>query len=281
MMSLGNIAKSALKRRMSREQWVRLRRHYVAIRSRLISNDLRALATLHGTDKWNSHWYAQHYQRHFQSLRRKRINLLEIGVGGYDDPHAGGESLRMWKQFFPRAQIYGIDIHDKSPHEETRITIFQGSQCDAEFLRHVAQRIGRLDIVVDDGSHVNEHVIASFEVLFPLLADGGIYAIEDTQTSYWPGDHGGSDDLGSPLTSMNRLKRLIDGLNYEEFVDPSYRPNYFDRHVVSAHFYHNLAFIYKGVNAEGTNRDILFGGRDRSHGATIAAIEAPVMTESY
>jgi hypothetical protein len=261
-MSLRNIAKAALKPRVSREQWARLRRRYVAIQSRFVSSDLTALATLHGTDKWGSHWYAQHYQRHFQPLRRKPINLLEIGVGGYDDPQAGGESLRMWKQFFPRAQIYGIDIHDKSPHEEDRITIFQGSQCDGDFLRQVVQRIGRVDIIIDDGSHINEHVIASFEALFPLLADDGIYAIEDIQTSYWPGDYGGSEDLCFPSTSMNRLKRLIDGLNYEEFVDPQYRPSYFDRHVVSTHFYHNLAFIYKGLNVEGTNRDKILGNQE-------------------
>ncbi|HEX5445016.1 MAG TPA: class I SAM-dependent methyltransferase [Pirellulales bacterium] len=217
------------------------------------------MATIHGTDKWNSHWYAQHYQRHFQPLRRKRLNLLEIGIGGYDDPFDGGGSLRMWKQFFPRAKIYGIDIHEKSAHAEPRVAVFRGSQCDPDFLHKVARQIGRIDIIIDDGSHVNEHAIASFECLFPLLADGGIYAIEDTQTSYWPGSYGGSTDLSCASTTMNRLKRLVDGLNYREFLDPHYSPSYFDRHVVSAHFYHNLAFIYKGDNEENTNRERFVG----------------------
>ena len=60
-------------------------------------NDLNRLALLFHADKWGSHWYTQHYQRYFQPLRDKTLNLLEIGVGGYESPNEGGESLRMWK----------------------------------------------------------------------------------------------------------------------------------------------------------------------------------------
>ena len=51
---------------------------------------------------------------------------------------------------------------------------------------------------------------------------------------------------------MNYFKNLADGLNYEEFDNPFYRPTFFDEHIVSIHFYHNLIFIYKGLNNEGT-----------------------------
>jgi len=52
---------------------------------------------------------------------------------------------------------------------------------------------------------------------------------------------------------MNFLKRLTDGLNYEEIARKDYRQSYFDRSIVSLHFYHNLVFIYKGRNKEGSN----------------------------
>ena len=74
----------------------------------LCRRDLIKLAMLSGTDKWGAHWYAAHYARHFQHLRRKQITLLEIGIGGYDDPKAGGGSLRMWRRYFPNAQIVGL-----------------------------------------------------------------------------------------------------------------------------------------------------------------------------
>jgi hypothetical protein len=217
----------------------------------LIGRNLRALATVYRTDKWNSHWYAQHYERHFASRRRRPLVILEIGIGGEDDPRGGGGSLRMWRTYFPNGRIYGIDIFDKSAHDERRIKTFRGSQVDEEFLDKVIADIGRPDIIIDDGSHRNDHVIKTFHKLFPSLTDTGIYAVEDTQTSYWPGWLGGSSEhLNSHNTSMGFLKGLIDGLNHKEFVRDKYTPTYFDEHIVAMHFYHNLVFIYKGLNSE-------------------------------
>jgi Cephalosporin hydroxylase len=221
--------------------------------SRFYSNDLNKLATLHETDKWNKHWYTQHYQRHFHHLRQKRLNLLEIGVGGYENPHKGGNSLRMWKHYFPHANIYAIDIHDKHLLEQKRIKIFQGSQVDEQFLKDVYKQTGSsLDIIIDDGSHINDHVIRTFKILFPLLQNGGIYAVEDTQTSYWPKYGGDSENLNNRNTMMNFFKGLTDCLNHAELN--SHEPTYFDTHIVEMHFYHNLVFVHKGLNDEGSSR---------------------------
>ena len=96
----------------------------------VFGRNLSALAQIYDTDKWGGHFYTPHYQRHFRNMRRNSVKLLEIGVGGYDDPKEGGRSLRMWKRYFPNGRIYSMDIVDKSPHEESRIRIFQGSQVD-------------------------------------------------------------------------------------------------------------------------------------------------------
>jgi hypothetical protein len=216
--------------------------------------NLPALAAYFGTDKWGQHWYAGHYQKHFGALRRERLRLLEIGVGGYGDPRSGGESLRMWKAFFPNASIYGIDITDKHAHDERRIRTFVGSQDDAAFLQRLSGEVGPFDIVIDDGSHMNAHVIRSFQILFPLLSEHGLYVVEDTQTAYWS-EFGGAPpaDAFAP-TSMNFLKGLVGGLNHREFPrGPDFAPGYFERHIVALHFYHNLVFIQKGVNDEPSN----------------------------
>jgi hypothetical protein len=218
------------------------------------SGNLARLATVFGSDKEGAHHYTQHYDRHFRRLRYERLNILEIGIGGYDDPVAGGGSLRMWKAYFPRARVFGIDIYDKAAHDERRIKTFQGSQVDEAFLHRVANEIGTIDIVIDDGSHHNEHVIETFRILFPLLSPNGIYVVEDLQTSYWDdGNWGGSKDLAAPHTSMNFFKCLADGLNYEEYRVAGYVPSYYDRHVVGVQFYHNLVFVSKGANQEGSN----------------------------
>lgn len=162
----------------------------------------------------------------------------------------------MWKAFFPYANIYGLDIYDKSYHDEDRIKTYVGSQTDEALLRRIVGEAGGFDIIIDDGSHLNEHIITTFKILFPLLNNDGIYAIEDLQTSYWErdafgNDWGGSRDLQAPYTSINFLKTLIDCLNYEEFMIADYAPTYFDRHIKGVAFYHNLAFIVKGLNEEG------------------------------
>lgn len=219
----------------------------------LFGSDLKALAVVYGSDKWGSHWYAQHYERHFSCLRKQRLNILEIGIGGYDDPEAGGESLRMWRAYFPNSRIFGIDICDKSAHDERRIKTFCGSQADEKFLSEVVREIGDIHLIVDDGSHRNEHVLGTFRFLFPKLNKDGIYVVEDTQTSYWPGVGGSSSDLDRPDTTIGFFKKLVDGLNYAEFDKPHYAPTYYDKNITAIHFYHNMVFIQKGFNSEGSN----------------------------
>lgn len=255
-MTIGARLKTAAKRMLGPDKAEIANRIYLN-RTRLSdgSGYLAKLATILGSDKWGLHWYAQHYARHFAPFRWKKITLIEIGIGGEENPHHGGGSLRAWKWFFARGSIVGIDIYDKSPHNARRIRTYKGSQADADFLRRVVADTGAPDIIIDDGSHRNEHVLASFEVLFPLLKPGGIYVVEDIQTSYWPmfGGGRGAHMADDAPTSMEFFKRLADGLNHAEYLEPGYSPTYSDRHVVSVHFYHNLVFIYKGLNDEKSN----------------------------
>ena len=156
---------------------------------------------------------------------------MEIGVGGYENPNEGGNSLRMWKSYFKKSNIFGIDIFDKSNLNEDRIKIFQGSQTDEAFLKSVVSEIGKIDIVIDDGSHINNHVIETFKIIFPLINKDAIYIIEDLQTSYWTIsdgiDWGGSHDLNDPKTSMNFIKGLVDCINHKDFEVNRLHPNIF------------------------------------------------------
>ena len=213
----------------------------------MTDDSLRTIAIRMGTDKEGAHSYTDAYDRHLGHLRREPITLLEIGIGGYADPAQGGASLRAWKAYFPFARIIGLDIEDKSPLAEERITILRGDQGDKDFLEQMALEHGPFDIVIDDGSHHCKHVIASFEALFPHVTEHGIYAIEDLQTSYWE-TYGGSSSADRTGTSMTMLHALVDGLNYSELDVVGYEPTYSDRWVRSATFYHNLAFIEKGQN---------------------------------
>jgi demethylmacrocin O-methyltransferase len=226
--------------------------HAVLVACEAQPTDLGELSTRFGSDKWASfHWYTQHYSRHFARLRTKPIRLLEIGIGGYQYEDLGGESLRMWQRYFPRGLVYGLDIFPKPGVHGPRIRTVQGDQSDPEFLDELGCRLGPFDIVIDDGSHINDHVKTSFGGLFPHVRSGGLYVIEDLQTAYWPGYGGDDHDLVNADTSIRMLKALVDGLNYQELRKSNENtPFCTDRHVVGLHFYHNLAVIEKGLNVE-------------------------------
>jgi hypothetical protein len=236
--------------------------NYSALRSRLSGGQRARLKTLaalavdwlplpwslefigwrFATDK-ATHGYLEHYARHFQRFRQQPINILEIGIGTYG-PQGGGASLRMWQRYFSRARIHGLDIVDKRKHAGGRVSVHQGDQSDKPFLVDLARRIGPLQIIIDDGSHVNEHVLASFEALFPLLEVGGVYVIEDMQTSYLRSMGGSSTDLLHPGTSMNLVKDLCDEVN-SMFI-ANRKPSPWSRWIESVHVYRNVAFIVKG-----------------------------------
>lgn len=210
----------------------------------LFCNNLKVLANIYKTDK-RGHDYLEKYQMHFSSLRFKRINLLEIGVGGYDDPNAGGNSLRMWKKYFPFGRVHGIDIVDKSSLSERRIQIHQGSQTDLPFLESVMEKVLPVTIIIDDGSHISKDVITTFKFLFPKLKKGGWYVVEDIQTSYWKVFEGDPKDLANPRTSMNFFKQLTDSVNSSEFERDDGSDGTFDDHIDSIHFYYNMVLIKK------------------------------------
>jgi hypothetical protein len=149
--------------------------------------------------------YLPIYDKIFSPFAGAPIKFLEIGV-------SRGGSLRMWRQYFgDDAILFGIDI-DKAcavldgKHAKVRI----GSQNDPVFLKRVVDEMGGLDIVLDDGSHHASDQRDSFDVLFPLLSDGGLYVIEDLHTSYWPKSEGGLRRRGA---AIEFLKDKIDEIH--------------------------------------------------------------------
>jgi hypothetical protein len=213
---------------------------------------LTRLAIRHGTDKWGSHFYTPLYHDLFSRLRDRPIRLLEIGVGGYQLATVGGASLAMWAEYFPHGQITGIDIAEKRLTLPPRVKLFRGSQDDPAFLKTVCDERGPFDIVIDDGSHMPKHVVASFEALFPAVADGGSYVIEDIQTAFLPAFGGSISDGGATL---KLVQTLIECLNHAEIAvaDRSRQFPAYAKQIKSLRAFHNLVVIEKGDNSEPSN----------------------------
>ncbi len=111
--------------------------------------------------------------------------VLEIGIGYREmalkwRDYQTGASLLMWREFFPNAQIYGIDILPNALYNDERIESFLCDQTKKEDLENLIKKIvSDVDLIVDDGSHKTEDQIFSCLTLMPIVNKNVIYIVED------------------------------------------------------------------------------------------------------
>lgn len=202
-------------------------------------NDLLYQLSLKYSPTKRRHDYLKRYNFHFYPIREKVKKVLEIGVDR-------GESLAMWKEYFPNAEIHGLDINEEcQKFNDDRVKVHIGDQSNQKYLDSLGKQNGFFDVIIDDGSHIHDHIIKSFTSLYPYLNNKGYYVIEDVVNNY---------------DTTNFFTRYAFGINYypsnKATVDePSYKN--FDinncediKNVVGLNFYRHLIFIKKGFNPE-------------------------------
>ena len=214
------------------------------------SIDLNELAIKYNTDKSSkNHNYVKTYDKYFKDIKNEFKNVLEIGV-------LNGSSLKMWEEYFPNATIYGIDMNPNCKQYETeRCKIIVSKQDDEELIKtHIKDKKLVFDTIIDDGSHISNHQISSFNLLFDNLKNGGLYIIEDVCCSYWESHEGGYKKSG---TVIEHFKEKIDDINYFGFKGDLYdrrreyitsiknNLTFFEKNVNSIHFYNSIIIIEK------------------------------------
>lgn len=141
----------------------------------IINNELFEIGMKYETDKV-SHFFLHHYDKEFNKLRNSPLRLLEIGV-------YKGASIRMWREYFPHAEIHCIDINriDLSNLNNVHMHIVD---CDKkEDLQKEAAALGFFDIIIDDGGHTMRQQQNAFEIFWHQLKSGGTFIMEDMHTS--------------------------------------------------------------------------------------------------
>lgn len=174
--------------------------------------------------------YAPHYDRAFEAIRHDYIKVLEIGVGG-------GESIRTWLEYFPNAKVFGVDnASGTNPWNtvgsgiDSRYTFVCGDQSDEVFWKcFIADYGSNWDVLVDDGGHASNQIITTWRGMWPHMAPGGLYCIEDLCTAY----AGVSDFL--PVGWQNHMDFVKDKLDDINRLDE----------IASLHFYKELAIFKK------------------------------------
>lgn len=206
------------------------------------------ISTRYNCDKFSRHHFDPIYERHFSDIRDKKLRILEIGIGG-ESYEEGGESLKIWAEYFGNSHIYGIDIYDKEFLNSQRITTFVCDQSDQAALRKLVLENGPFDVIIDDGSHVSNKTLLSLFTLFGLLKPGGLYVIEDIQTAYWP-QYGGTSLMGAfKETTMTWIKTMLDCVNGCEILWPNHPALKSGFQADEVHTYHNIAIIKKATSA--------------------------------
>jgi hypothetical protein len=214
-----------------------------------------------GSDKHMPGWhsYGRTYSALFRRWKYRPVKLLEIGIGGYRGS-LGGRSLLAWQAFFPFGTIVGADIVPKQELVGRGRRIVQLDQSSPADLAALCAHEAPFDIIIDDGSHFSAHQILTFQQLWGAVKDGGVYVVEDVQTSFWSGVVAGVNwdgaDINDPAfsqTCYGYFLELAKYLNHAEFrptasADPSRQA--LAKHVKQIAFEHNLIIVLKGENRE-------------------------------
>jgi hypothetical protein len=182
-----------------------------------------------GMHKWIH--YLDVYHRHLQRFVGTEVNVLEIGI-------ASGGSLGMWKEYFgARSRIYGMDIEPGCKmFEDGQTRVFVGDQSSRAFWRQVREQVPRIDILIDDGAHLPEHMIVTLEEVLPAMPPGSVYICEDV--------HG-----HSPFTAY--VYALANALNELTFGPADPAPAYcspLQQAIGAVHFYPFMIVIEKAAD---------------------------------
>ncbi len=131
-----------------------------------------------GTEHFEKHGYTEIYDQYIPETGKYK--LLEIGI-------YHGDSLRMWEEYNPELEIHALDIDrniNQWIQQPNPYRIYVGDQTDPFMIDEIAKNGGPFDFIIDDGSHVGNHITASFKMLWYHLKPGGYYFIEDLHAGH-------------------------------------------------------------------------------------------------
>jgi cephalosporin hydroxylase len=145
-------------------------------------SSLRALINSDLTDKDTTHSYIEPYEHLFSPRRLTAQRVLEVGV------HHGG-SLLLWRDYFPAAEVFGVD-RSPAPPATAGSPRIRHVEADAytDATVEALRAEGPFDVLIDDGSHALAHLQFFAEKYTSLLAPGGVLVIEDVETIDWVPD---------------------------------------------------------------------------------------------
>ena len=159
-----------------------------------LNNPLTILMNKYYSDKGdsnNTHNYTKLYDALFHPIKKKKLNIFEVGLGSIDEDvdfhmkysnknYAPLASLKAWREYFFNSEIYGADIDHKIIQNYEKIKTFQVNMLNKKSIINMWDKIKKkMDIIIDDGFHSFEANTIFFENSYDNLNYDGYYIIED------------------------------------------------------------------------------------------------------
>ena len=182
--------------------------------------------------KWSN--YFEIYEKILKKYVNKKITIVEVGVGD-------GGSLFMWKDFLgKKAKVIGIEMNpDSKKLEKFGFKIFIGDQSSEKFWKKFFKKVGKIDILIDDGGHTNLQQITTLMQSIPFIKDGGSIIVEDTHTSYM--NYKGFKNP-SKNSFINFSTKLIENLHRRNPMLKK-KINEFSNKIISIEYFDSIACI--------------------------------------
>ena len=153
----------------------------------------------HTTDKAHSeHKYSDLYTMLFEARRGSVRNVTEIGV-------YHGRSVRIWAEYFPHAHVHGIDLPmgqraaaKRYVENCSRVSLYYGDSRERATPGRFGFAVESMDLIIDDGDHLQTSNVKTLEAWWPYLRPGGIYCVEDVATGANHKNRFGGGDMAPP-----------------------------------------------------------------------------------
>ena len=205
------------------------------------------------SDKSSWHGYHRYYERHLAHLHDEdHFNLVEIGF------YSGG-SARAWLDIFKKENIDVLEIDETKATTDIdpRCVILIGDQSDPVALDDVVKTVGSTSLIIDDGSHLPSHQLYTFNMWFgTFLKPGGVYIIEDIETSYWTNGSMYKNTINCGINCEDNIVNIFSSILHQS-VNREFMKHVSDEHripleiqtqIESITFAYNCIIIHKKKN---------------------------------
>lgn len=216
--------------------------------------------------KYDSYFLA--YETLLRKYVDREVTIVEVGI-------FNGGSLFMWRKFFgTKARIIGIDLNpDAREWEKHGFEIYIGDQSSNTFWTELFEKIGKVDVVIDDGGHTNRQQIVTSHYAIQNINDGGVLIVEDVHTNYFR-------EFGNPsrYSFVNFAHRIVDGVNSRAY---SLRRTYaqYSSRVYSVSFFESMVAFQ--INTRLCQQSVPTSNNGASRGVTDFRYQGPITSNLF